>query len=321
MIDVFASAPWYIDHVAPIWRALPPEARGKFHVSARAASSAVGLPHVTTRPIASGDARRPILTMSFGDYRAARASGRTRIAVGQHGAGQSYSNDHPAYPGGRGYEQASLFLVPNETAARRWRERYPGTPVALIGCPKLDTLPDRDADLTEPVVAFSFHWDGPSIAPEMRSAWTYYRTVVPLVAKRHRVIGHAHPRAMSRVSRWYNMAHIEIVPTFTDILRRASVYVCDNSSSMFEFAATGRPVVVLNAPPFRRDVEHGLRFWEASGVGVNVDRADQLAEAVGRAVADPPEVRAARKAATSIVYQPLRGGAAIAVRALLDWSR
>lgn len=321
MIDVFCSAPWYVDHAAPIWLALPKEARGAFYVTPRAAPAAVGLPRVTNRTFARFTPDRPILTMSFGDYRSARAAGRTRIAVGQHGAGQSYSNDHPAYPGGRGYEQASLFLVPNETAARRWRERYPATPVAVIGCPKLDTLPARDPALTEPVIAFSFHWDGPTIAPEMRSAWTWYRTLVPLVAKQHKVIGHAHPRALGRIGTWYKMAKIEIVPSFDDVLRRASVYACDNSSSMFEFAATGRPVVVLNAPVFRRTVEHGLRFWEAASVGIQVDRPSTLAEAVNLAVADPPEVRAAREAAVRTVYQPLRGGADIAARALLDWAR
>jgi hypothetical protein len=89
---------------------------------------------------------------------------------------------------------------------------------------------------------------------------------------------------------------------------------------MFEFAATGRPVVVLNAPPFRRNVEHGLRFWEAAGVGVNVERAAGLVDAVDAAVADAPQVRAAREAAVAVVYQPLRGGAALAARALLEWA-
>lgn len=319
MIDAFCSAPWYVDHLAPIWRALPPEARGRLYTTARSLPNAAGLANVTTKLLISGDNARPILTMSFGDYRAARSAGRKRIAVGQHGAGQSYSNDHPAYPGGRGYEQASLFLVPNETAAARWRDRYPATPVAVIGCPKIDTLPKHEPG-AKPVVAFSFHWDGPSIAPEMRSAWSWYRNVIPVIAREHAVIGHGHPRAMSRIGNWYTSSRIEIVPSFHDVLRRATVYACDNSSSMFEFAATGRPVVVLNAPVFRRNVEHGLRFWQAASVGVQVERARDLPEAVRIAIDDPPDVRAARETAVGVVYQPLRGGAAVAVRALLDWA-
>ena len=318
MIDVFASAPWYVDHIAPIWRALPAAARGRFHVTARSAPAAVGLPNVTHDRL-SPDPKRPILVVSYGDLRSAFMAQRTHIALGQHGAGQSYSSDHPAYPGGRNQGPVSLFLVPNETAAERSRKAYPKATVAVVGCPKLDGLPRKERG-AEPVVAFSFHWDGPTIAPEMRSAWIYYRTAVPIVAKRRLVIGHAHPRAMPRVARWYTGSGIEIVPSFEDILRQADVYACDNSSSMFEFAATGRPVLVMNAPVYRRNVEHGLRFWEAAGIGVNVDRASMLAEAVEKAIADPPEVRAAREAALAVVYQPLRGGAALAAKALLDWA-
>lgn len=320
MIDVFVSAPWYVDHVAPIWRALPADARGRFHVTPRAAPAAAGLPHVTLDRIGP-DTTRPILVVSYGDLRSAFMAQRKRIALGQHGAGQSYSTDHPAYPGGRNQGPASLHLVPNEHAAGRTRRAYPKARVAIVGCPKLDDLPRPtiDPDRT-PVVAFSFHWDGPSIAPELRSAWQYYRTTVPLVKQQATVLGHAHPRALPRVARWYTAAGIEIVPDFADVLRRADVYVCDNSSSLFEFAATGRPVVVLNAPIYRRDVEHGLRFWAAASVGVNVDRASRLGVAVETAVADPPEVRAARAAALDLVYQPLRGGAALAATALLDWA-
>lgn len=320
MIDVFASAPWYVDHIAPIWRALPAGARGRFHVTARSAPAAKGLPNVTQDRLAV-DPRRPVLVVSYGDLRSAFMAQRQHIALGQHGAGQSYSTDHPAYPGGRNQGPASLHLVPNEHAADRTRRAYPKARVAIVGCPKLDALPQPErGPEREPVVAFSFHWDGPTIAPEMRSAWIYYRSVVPLVARRRTVIGHAHPRAMPRVSRWYTSGHIEIVPSFDDILRRADVYACDNSSSLFEFAATGRPVVVLNAPVYRRNVEHGLRFWAASSVGVNVDRGSMLGEAVELAIADPPEVRAAREAALDIVYQPRSGGAALAARALLDWA-
>jgi hypothetical protein len=319
LIDVFASAPWYVDHLAPIWLALPPESRGTFHVSPRAVPAARGLPGFAPRPL-TGDARRPVLVTSYGDLRAARMVGRTRIALGQHGAGQSYSTDHPAYPGGRNQGDASLFLVPNDTAASRTRRAYPKARVEVVGCPKLDTLAAR-VPSDGPVIAFSFHWDGPNIAPEMQSAWQHYRAIVPVIAQHFAVIGHAHPRAMGKVERWYRSARIEVVPSFCDILRRADVYVCDNSSSLFEFAATGRPVVALNSPAFRRDVEHGLRFWAASGVGVNVDRPSRLAEAITLAIEDPPEVRAAREAALDIVYRPRSGGASLAASALMDWAR
>jgi hypothetical protein len=320
VIDFIAMSPWYADHARPIWEALPPEARGRFHVSHRSVANARGLPGVITAPLAR-DPSRAAVAFSFGDMRGAFMAGRQRIALGQHGAGQSYSSDHPAYPGGRSQEPVSLFLVPNDHAAQRTRHRYPRARVEVVGCPKLDTLPRLQISPLEqePVVAFSFHWDGPGIAPEMRSAWKWYQRAVPAIAKRHKVIGHAHPKVAPRVFRWYREAGIEIVESFAEVLRRADVYACDNSSSLFEFAATGRPVIVLNAPPYRREVEHGLRFWSAAGVGVNADPGT-LAEAVETALADPPEVREAREAALDIVYRPRTGGAQLAAAALLDWA-
>lgn len=319
MIDVFASVPWYVEHLAPVWCALPPEARGLFHVSARSAPAASGLPNVTTRPMAH-DPRRPTLVVSYGDYRAVRMAGRAKVALGQHGAGQSYSGTHHAYPGGRDQADVSLFLVPNETAAARWRAMYPKARVAVVGCPKLDTLP-RKPRMEPPVVAFSFHWDGPVVAPELRSAWPLYRHVIARIAKRHQVIGHAHPKALNGILlRFYRDAGVPVVPSFAAVLRQADLYCADNSSSLFEFAATGRPVVVLNAPWYRRDVRHGLRFWDAAGVGINADGPAELDAVIDRALTDPPEVAAARERALSLVYQPRSGGAEMAASALLEWA-
>lgn len=317
VIDAFCSSPWYVDHVRPIWLAIPPEHRGTFHVSHVAATAARGLPGLQVgRPTGN---QRPTLTVSYGDYRAAKSVGRDYIALGQHGAGQSYSIPHRAYPGGEGQGGVSLFLVPNEHAAARTRKAYPRARVELVGCPKLDSLPRKERS-GEPVVALSFHWDGPGIAPEMKSAWSWYQRALPDVGKRWKVLGHAHPRIVSKCGATYRRAGIEVVASFTDVLERADLYACDNSSSLFEFAATGRPVVVLNQPAFRRDVEHGLRFWEASGVGHNVSAPGDLASGIEYALGDPVEMQRERERALSLVYQPRTGGADLAAAALVDWA-
>jgi hypothetical protein len=232
---------------------------------------------------------------SYGDLANARRSGYRRIVLMQHGAGQSYGGDrrtarHPAYPGGDDNDDVGLFLVPNEHAADRWAARYAHACVEVVGCPRIDELRAGAWAASTvgvggaPTVAVSFHWNYHGI-PEMRSAFDWYRDAVAALPRTHRVIGHAHPKRRD-LARWYADHNIEYVASFDDVVARADVYVTDNSSTLFEFAASGRPVVVLNAPWYRRDVDHGLRFWTASFVGVGVDDPSELPTAIDDALRD-----------------------------------
>jgi hypothetical protein len=78
---------------------------------------------------------------------------------------------------------------------------------------------------------------------------------------------------------------------------------------LYEFASTGRPVVVMNAPQYRRDVHHGLRFWDYPP-GLQVDRPEQLADTIARALSDPEPARALRAAAVAETYAYTDGRAA-----------
>jgi UDP-N-acetylglucosamine:LPS N-acetylglucosamine transferase len=204
-----------------------------------------------------------------------------------------------------------LNLVPNETCAERWRASYPQTPTVVIGCPKLDELPKREpGPLT---VAISWHWPASLlISGYAGNALPDFVPQLGPLAKRFNVIGHAHPKPgwPDQMRGIYRGLGIPFVRDFDDVCRQADVLVMDNSSCIFEFAATGRPVVLMNAANWRRGPELGLRFWAASHVGVNVGPNESLVEAVALALADPPEQQAARRDALSIVYQPSLSGAA-----------
>lgn len=319
-LDVVATAPHYVDHALPIWLALPEAERRHFYVSPGSARD--DIPGVRSIAELGRDRAVPTLAVAHGDFKAARAARRRKLALGQHGAGQSYGGDggdHPSYPGGRDQAEASLFLVPNRHAAARTIAAYPRARVELVGCPKLDELPRRRRDPGDPpVVAFSFHFPT-HVAPETATAFRIYRGNISQLSKSLKVLGHAHPRMLRQLRRWYQAVRIELVPSLVDVFERADLYVCDNSSSIFEFAATGRPVVLLNHPHYRRDVEHGLRFWEAAGVGIQVNRGRELAPAIEAALEDGPVLQAAREAALDLVYEPRRGGAQLAAAALLDW--
>ena len=253
-----------------------------------------------------------VLVASYADLIKARADGHRRIVLMQHGIGQSYSDSNPAYPGGRDNADVGLFLAPGPHPAQRWRDAYPRASVEVVGSPRLDYLPLRSpGPLT---VAVTFHWrDG---GHEKSNAFAFYRTAIAKLAQSVKVIGHAHPRA-NRLERFYRMHDIEYVPSFDDVCRRADVLLFDNTSAGYEFASTGRPVVVLNSPEYRKTADHGLRFWQAADVGIQVDVPARMEEAVWRALASRPGDLEARETALSMVYG-YRTGAARRSREVIE---
>lgn len=289
-LDAIASQPQYRAHLEPVLAAMAPEALGSGH-------------------------SRAVIVTSAADLSQAVRRGYERVAYLEHGMGQTYGN-MPGYPGGRGRQHVGLFLSPNEHAASRDREAYPGARVEVVGDPALASLPHREPG--PPAVAVSFHWPC-TLAPEAGTALRHYRGVLGELAVQVPLIGHGHPRAAAQLERLWTGLGVEWVPDWHEVLRRADLYVCDNSSTLYEFASTGRPVVVLNAPWYRREVEHGLRFWQAADVGVQVDHPEQLEPAVRYALTDPPEQRRLRNQALRLVYAHPHDAAERAARALEDW--
>jgi hypothetical protein len=290
VIDGYASMPHYADHVNAVLAALPERVRGTMSLK--------------------GDG--PVIVASYRDHRAVRKHGRTAIVM-EHGAGQSYSDSRPEYPGGRDRGDAALFLAPNYQTRDRWQSAYPRVPVAVVGNPRLDALPVREAG--EPTIAITFHWDC-RVAPESRNAERHFRRALPDLAKEFRLIGHAHPRA--NLAGMYRAMGIEWVPDFAEVSRRADLLIFDNTSVGFEFAATGRPVVVMNAPWYSRSARHGLRFWDAASVGLQVDDPARLVEMVRAALRDTREMQTRRNRALAHVYPFRSGGAERAADAIVS---
>jgi len=321
VLDVLASAPHYADHLAAVFGALAPEDRGSFiGTNPQTAARIRGIGYA---PVPRPTGSRPVLVASFGDLKRASAAGHRRIAIMEHGAGQSYGGRtlpgrRGSYAGGQNRDAASLFLHPGPHPAARDRAAYPHARVEVVGSPILDTLPERDGEPGR-VVAFSFHFNSP-IAPETRNAFRWAIPAILGLRDRYKLIGHAHPRLYPSIRRVYAKFGIEPVESFDEVCRRADVYVCDNSSTLFAFAATGRPVVVLNPPWYDRKVAHGLRFWEAAGVGVQCDRRDALADCIEQALADAPEQRRNREAALDLVYAFRSGASKRAAAVLEEWA-
>lgn len=324
-LAAFAFEGHFLDHLAPVWLALPEFIRGDFYVdpslvqrAAQKGISALPQPrpvHVKVAPRFDGP---PALVASYGDIKEARRLGYGPFVFMEHGAGQSYPGKNGSYAGGPDRADNELILVPGEACAAIWRRAYPRARVAIVGCPKLDHLPERQGD-GPPTVALSFHWPAPG--QYAGTAIGTYSQVLQKVAQAFPTIGHAHPKGdwPRRIQKYYDRAGIPFVAEFEDVCRQADVYVCDNSSTIFEFAATGRPVVLLNARQWNRGRELGLRFWEAAHVGINVDAPHQLIPAIREALEDAPNRRADREDALARVYGVRTGGAAIAAKEIMDW--
>ncbi len=321
-IDVLASAPHYVDHAVAVFGALPEDERGSI-IAPRPLAA-----RIEAAGFEAGDWNRignpqPVLVASFADLGRAVGAGRPRIAIMEHGAGQSYggrvhARDRGSYAGGMYRDAASLFLHPGEHPAARDRERYPDARVEVVGSPFLDTIPKREGAKGR-VVAVSCHFNSP-IAPETRNALPWIWPGVLSLRDRFEVLGHAHPRVYEKVRRSYALNGIEAVREFSDVCRRADVYVCDNSSTLFAFAATDRPVVVVNPPWYDRRIDHGLRFWEAADVGVQCDNPADLAACVDEALKDKPAQRKRRERALDLVYAYREGAAKRAADVLLEWA-
>lgn len=324
MIDLLASEGHFLDHLAPIFLALPEERRGIVHTPPGLVERATALGLPEPRWLLKGEtleAGPPVLVASHGDYKRA---GQRPIVLGEHGAGQSYSHAHPSYAGGGGRGRAVLFLCPNHQAARRNRRRYPKIPVAVVGMPVMDRLRHAPGP-TGKKVAVSFHWRC-KVAPEADTALDHflpvlYTTAVALAVEGYELVGHAHPRIAAEASRRYREAGIPFAASFEEVVTEAAVFAVDNSSTLYQFAALDRPVVVLNSPRYRRNVNHGLRFWDEAGVGLNVSRPRDLCRSILAALEDPPEVRDRRRESVGRVVPFCDGSsasrAAEAVMALL----
>lgn len=298
----FASLPNYAHHIEPVWQALPEELRGE-------SWAPVGRPWGIPLRVPSRTPPGPVLVASFAD---ARAMSRRDLVLVDHGAGQHYPGDPRAfdngsYAGGGGLDSVRLFLTPSERVADRWRASYPGVPAVAVGCPRLDVLrrarPPRGKG---PVVVITWHWDC-ALCPETQSALRHYwRGLEPLRdalrALGGELWGSAHPRAWSALERLYGHLGIHAVRDIDEVLGAADVLVFDNTSAGLEAASLDIPVVVLDAPWYRKNVTHGGRFWDWADVGVRISEPDQLVPAVLEALMDPPEVANRRRDVALDVY-------------------
>lgn len=330
-IDFYAGQTHYADHLYPIWAALPEEARGLFvaaggmqpHTSRHAVSKAWDWYIAQTERFdidlqPSREAAREriadrdglLVVAGYEDLAWVEPVGREHVFV-EHGVGQWFEGiTHPAWAGSRPRPRVRLFICPSERLADRNRETYPDIPAAAVGCPKLDIHHRQPPKRRKrpPVIYCSWHWDC-RIVPEAGWAFPEFRRASLGLMELGHVIGGGHPRSMRRIERHWRTAGVPVVRDFADALWQADIMVNDASSTLWEFASLDRPVVLMNSKHYRRDVEHGLRFWEYADVGMQVDDPADLVDVVRAALRDPVEQQERRRRAIAHAYAHTDGRA------------
>lgn len=316
-VDAYATMDHWFEHVQALHRHLEPDYRGSFYMGSYDLCGVAGRTGAVAQAIHPTRSERPILVASWRDAERCLRVGR-KVILMEHGIGQSFiGTDNASYSGSSEHLKIALRLVPNEYAAEAHRKALPTVPVQVIGCPKMDDLLTLAPVVSGPV-ALSNHWGDSNVSvPEMGGAWFQWHEFYDAIPKAFPgALGHAHPKLWGKMNQTLAALGFEPVRWFGDVCRRAEVYVCDGVSTLYEFAALDRPVVVLNPPSFRRDVHHGGRFWTWADVGVQVDNPTEITEAIIEARREQPSQVARRREIVAEVYPHLGTAGLTGARAI-----
>lgn len=311
LVHSIATETHFVDHLAPVWAALPAEMRGNFFTgkaqSTLKRAQKYGIeaqPTLPPRHRAGAGLQGVGLVCASGDLeRFVIGAPRLPMVFLEHGCGLSYSVTQNSYAGSGNRPNVVQFIFPNELSAAKQRMVHTTTPITVVGSsPKLDSWVGKAKPTNaKPIVALSFHWDC-TVVPETRSALYWYRKhFADLLELDVEIVGHSHPRVTELAKVAFRTAGIRYISEFDEVLATADLYCVDNSSTLYEFAATGRPVIALNCPRYRREVRHGLRFWDLVP-GIQCDDPQSLGATILEALEDPPHARLLREQAIRAVF-------------------
>lgn len=331
-IDFFARWPHFVDHLLPIYQHLG-ERAGSFFVAPNVADylRVRGVSPVILKPRTRGnnlevapEGNNPLVVAATGDMQMAYSRNASRpLILMEHGPGITFPNNS-SYAGSQGLRRiAKLTLAPNFETYEKTKIALPNAKQVIVGTPYLDpwcNLFDerRTTEPEKPTVCIAFHWDGSRVQPEAGNAYKHYQAILPVLAQQKtiRLIAHGHPRNINDLAPVYQRLGIEIVWNFEEVLNRADLLINDCSSIAYMFLVTGKPVILLNAPWFRRNINYGLRFWDYTDIGQNVNNPKDLIDAIQHALKNPNEFYPERKRAVENLFPFLGYSATMAARAI-----
>lgn len=309
-IDYYCPATHYLDHAVDSWSYLH-ELKGNLYITENLREYAesrypdlenvVYVKHLNDLKSKLAKSNRYLLVFSY--YYCQRLHTTTKCILVEHGAGLVYNSDDPHW--GRHYKPGEIahFLVTNSLLQKKIEKNNPFVPTTIVGCPKLDKYARKVPKMSKkPVFAISSHWGG--TLPEVQSGFDYFKDSIIELSKHYKVLGHWHPNLEKQLKPFYIENNIEPVADFSEVLDRADIYICDNSSTIWEFARIGKPVVLLNPPEYRKDFEHEYnpRFWSYADVGVNIDSNEEFMSQIKKAIKDYKYQQKRRLDASNVVF-------------------
>lgn len=310
IVSFYASHPNYWRHLRPIYDDL--WNRG---VECRAFSQYPWHEWATPHLRPSSDLADVTVVASAQDADRVKVIARDVVYV-EHGAGQTYEDgSRVGYAGGPQMGHVGRFVCPNDVVAAEWERTYPDARTRVVGCVGLHGV-TRAPVVGSASVAWTAHWRC-GVVPETWPALQDFAAQIEglradLADVDIELVGHAHPRDGRRLGEFWRKRGIRFEPDPDVILARSALIIGDNTSLLYEAAALDIPVLCLNRKEYRRDVEHGLRFW-SHVPGLQCDRPADLIEQVWCALVDSDRARALRAKAVARAYAvPATRSAALA---------
>lgn len=293
--SAYVVQPHHADHALPVWDALSPARRGDLYTGFDTAThkyvTSLGFDPLVGMPPPSDS---PVLVASGNELPAVQ-----RAILLSHGIDQTYTGvEHICWAGGPGRENVILFVCPDEASAKANWARYPETPCAVVGSPHVEVLRQMSPyPLAEQRIAITGHWEANSLAPELRGGFAWFENAYEKLCRAHpeSYVLHGHPKCQDYFEWKSREWGVEFEPSFELLTQRAWCLIGDNTSAIYEWAAMNRPVVVVSPEWYRRDVEHGKRFWSMCDVGPHVSDPAVLEAAIDVSMADPAPIARRRQ--------------------------
>lgn len=310
-VDFLARSPYLVPHLVPIWDKLDPSERGVFYANGAEVENALAM-EIDNRFLVAyqdgGDCGdNPIVTAAYGDaVRAADYNTQRPVVLMEHGIGLTFGK--AAYADGLGQrEKLSLMPVQSEYVLRKVHPEIAHKPHPVVGMPKMDAWA-REFDKPHimpktPTLVIAFHHGDKNSRPgETGSAWEHYIDILPILARKYKLMVHFHPTSGPLIREACARLGLEVVQNFKSVLKLADVFINDASSTAYEFCVTGKPVILLNAPWFNRKSRYGIRFWDYADIGEQVDEPDRLDAAIQNVIRYPEQYLNERRKAVHDLF-------------------